>query len=145
MVRGVVPEEHVKDVPRKPQPAVVVDAFDGGEGEEEDGRSCGHPREEESQGSAEGVQYEAFERVVVLATEGVGHNEAVVPRVDMAVQELVHVHVSVPEVLPGVNHEHTDEELPHNDERWSVCIWARRVIVRSAYLHIYIEFSYTSS
>lgn len=43
MVRRVVPEQDVERVPRKHQPAVVVDPLDGGEGEEESGRRLRHP------------------------------------------------------------------------------------------------------
>ncbi|CAL9762034.1 unnamed protein product [Musa acuminata subsp. burmannicoides] len=79
MIRGVVPEEQVEDVPGKPQPAVVIYPFDGGEGEEEDGGSGRHARENEGEAAAEGVQEKPFYRVVVLAAEGVWDDEAVVP------------------------------------------------------------------
>ncbi|CAL9117647.1 unnamed protein product, partial [Musa textilis] len=79
VIRGVVPEEEVEDVPGKPQAAVVIYPFDGGEGEEEDGGSGRHAREKEGEAAAEGVQEKPFYRVVVLAAEGVRDDEAVVP------------------------------------------------------------------
>ncbi|URE09921.1 hypothetical protein MUK42_05493 [Musa troglodytarum] len=121
VIRGVVPEEEVEDVPGKPQAAVVIYPFDGGEGEEEDGGSGRHAREKEGEAAAEGVQEKPFYRVVVLAAEGVWDDEAVVPRMDVAVQELVQVHVSVPEVLPCIENKHGDEELPQEygtTRRW---------------------------
>lgn len=58
MVCCVIPEEHVEYVPWKPQTAMIIDTFHGGEGEEEDGRSRCHPWYNEGQGSSESVQDE---------------------------------------------------------------------------------------
>lgn len=79
VVRRVVPKAQVQDVPGEPQPAVVVYALDGAEGEEEDGGSRRHAGDDERQRAAAGVQEQALHWVVVLASEGVGHDEAVVP------------------------------------------------------------------
>lgn len=49
--------------------------------------------------------------MVVLAAKAVGDDEPVMPRVNVPVQELVIVHVPVPEILPRVHHKHAYEEL----------------------------------
>uniref|UniRef100_A0A8R7UZM9 Uncharacterized protein n=1 Tax=Triticum urartu TaxID=4572 RepID=A0A8R7UZM9_TRIUA len=111
VVRRVVPEAEAEHVPRQPQAAVVVHALDGTEREEEDGDTGRHTGGEEGERPADGVEEEALHGVVVLRAEGVGHDQAVVPRVDVPVQELVEVHASVPRVLPPVQHGHAHRDL----------------------------------
>ena len=118
VVRSVVPEEDVEEVEGEPEAAVVVDPLHRREGEEVNGGVGRHPRYQEGEGAAHGVEEEALDGVVVLAPKGVGDDEAVVPGVDVLVQELVQVHVSVPEVLPRVDDKHADEELArYHDQR----------------------------
>jgi hypothetical protein len=102
VVRRVVPEEEMEQVPRQPEAAVVVDALDGAEREEEDGGARRHAGDDEGQRPAERVEQQALDGVVVLRAERVGHDEAVVPRVDVPVEEAVQVHVPMPRVLPPV-------------------------------------------
>lgn len=66
----------------------------------------GHPRRQT--GSAvgdkrtEGIENEAFERMVVKGAAGIGNVEAVMTSVNVPIRPLVDMHRSVPEVLPGV-------------------------------------------
>lgn len=55
--------------------------------------------------SAERVEDEAFEWMVVERAKRVGNVEAVVDRVDVSVEELVRVEIAVPDVLPRVENE----------------------------------------
>lgn len=128
MIRSVVPEEEVKYVSWQPEAAVVVDSLHGREGEEEDGRPRRHAGGHERECAAHGVQQKALDRVVVLAAEGVGDDEAVVPGVDVAVQKLVDVHVPMPKVLPCIDHKHPDKELLCNHNgRSPLTTSARRI------------------
>jgi hypothetical protein len=103
VVRRVVPEEEMEQVAgRQPEAAVVVHALGGAEREEEDGRARRHAGDDEGQRPAERVEQQALHGVVVLRAERVGHDETVVPRVDVPVKEPVQVHVPVPRVLPPV-------------------------------------------
>ena len=45
---------------------------------------------------------------------GIRGGEALVPRVEVSVQELVEVHAFVNKVPLGIKHEHCDEELHDN-------------------------------
>ena len=112
VVRRVVPEAEVEHVPRQPETAMVVHALHRAEREEEDGGARRHAGGEEGERAAERVEEEALGGVVVLRAERVGHDEVVVPRVDVPVQEPVQVHVPVPRVLPPVQHGHGHRELP---------------------------------
>lgn len=86
---------------------MIVYALDCDEAEEPDASSRRHPRPEERSGSAEHVGYD-FHRMVVESTDRVRDDEAVVVRVDVAVEELVVVHVTMDEVLTRVEYEHGD-------------------------------------
>ena len=100
MVGTVVVKQELERVPRHPERAVHVDSLDGREAEEVDARAGGHPGEEEGHRPPDCVEEEALHGVVVEGTVGVGGDEGVVDGVDVLVQELVDVHVSVAEVLP---------------------------------------------
>lgn len=84
---------------------MIVYGLDGGDAEEPNARSRCHPRRKERGGSAEHVGYD-FDRVVVESTNGVRDYETVVVRVNVTVEELVVVHVTVDEVLARVEYEH---------------------------------------
>jgi len=111
VVRGVVPEDVVEGVPGQPQAAVVVDGLDGSEGEEEDGRTGRHPRHQEGNCTADSVQEQAFQGMVVQGSEGKRHNQSVMQRVHMLVHELVLVHPPMAEILPGIHYHHRRQEL----------------------------------
>lgn len=55
--------------------------------------------------SAQGVEHKALERMVVQSTICIWDIQAVVPRVEVLVEELVDMEGAVPEVLPGVDAE----------------------------------------
>lgn len=119
MVSAIVAKEQMEEVPWKPQSTMIVDGLEGGKGEEEDGSSGCHAREEERKDPTDSVQDQALQRVVVKCPKGIGDYQAVVLRVDMLVQELVDVHVSMHEVLPCVNDHHSNHELAkYYQERW---------------------------
>ncbi|KAG0449683.1 hypothetical protein HPP92_027115 [Vanilla planifolia] len=50
--------------------------------------------------------------MVVLTPKSIGHHQPVMPRMHVLVQNSVDVHVSVPHVLPRVNHHHRHREPP---------------------------------
>jgi hypothetical protein len=91
---------------------VVVHALHRAQGEEVYRGLRRHAGDGEGDRAADRAEEQAFDGVVVLRAEGVGHHEAVVPRVDVPVQEPVQVHVPVPGVLPPVQHHHANQELP---------------------------------
>jgi hypothetical protein len=111
MVSAVVAEEYMEDVPRKPQTTVVVDGLDGREREEEYASPRGHARDEERERATDGVQDESLQWVVVQSSKSVGDDKSVVLRVDVLVQELVDMHVSVHEILPCVHDKHCNDKL----------------------------------
>ena len=84
------------------QAAVVVNDLDGAEREEEDGSPRRHVGHQEGGSATDSVSDEALDGVSVQGSEGVGHHETVVPRVDVPVQEPVQVHVPMPCVLPPI-------------------------------------------
>ena len=126
MISAVVAEEYMEDVARKPQSAVIVDGFDGGEGEEEDGGSGCHAGDEEGESAANGVKNETLQGVIIESSKGVGDHKGVVLGMDMLVQELVDVHVSVHEVLPCIHNHHGNHELPydHKERRLRLSVHA---------------------
>jgi hypothetical protein len=79
--------------------------------------------DDDSQQAADGVEHEALSGVAVECAVGVRHHEAVVPRVDVPVQEPVHVQITVPRVLPDVHHYPCHAKLSrygHANKLWSV-------------------------
>lgn len=111
MISGVVVEQCMEDVAGKPQPAVVIHRLDGRKREKEYGCSRSHTGEEERESTADGVQNKALKRVVVKSPEGVRDYKSVVLGMDVLIQKLVDVHVSVHEVLPCVHNKHCDDKL----------------------------------
>ena len=103
MIVGVIPKEYLERVERKTIPAVVIDSLHSREREEEGRLPDGHERDGRRDRSAEGVQDETLNWVVVQSTVGVRNVETVVPRMEVSVEELVDVKGAVPEVLPCVN------------------------------------------
>jgi len=123
VVGAVVVEQDVEGVEGEPEAAMVVHALDCRKRKEEDARPGGHPGDEEREGPRRRVEEEALQGVVVEGAVDVGDDEAVVLGVDVLVQHLVHVHVSVHEVLPCVQYKHRDYELQHDHKkRW---LWRR--------------------
>lgn len=106
MVGTVVAKKDVEQIPWEPQPTVVVNSFDGGEGEEEEASPRVHARGKEGYSSANRVEDKALQRVVVQSSKGIGDNQGVMLGMDVLVQELVDVHVPVHEVLPGIQDNH---------------------------------------
>lgn len=76
--------------------------------------------------------------MVILAPKGIGDDQPVVPGVDVPVQELVEVHVPVPQVLPRIDNEHADEELLHNYNDRSLNFWGGCAII-SAQLQLLLK------
>lgn len=115
MVRGVILETEMEDIPRQAEAAVVVDRLDHRKAEEDRGRSRRHPRYEKRDGPPKGVQQKALQGVVVESSDGVGDDQPVMLGVHVAVEELVLVHVAVHEVLPRVHHQHGHQYLHQLD------------------------------
>jgi hypothetical protein len=111
VVGGVVPEHVVEGVVRQPEPTVVVDSLDGGEGEEEDRSAGSHSGRQEGYGPAHGVQQKAFQGMVVQRSKRKRHYQTMMQRVHMLVHELVQVHPPVTKILPGIHHHHCHHEL----------------------------------
>ena len=91
--------------------AVVRDGLDDGKRPEEHGLSWGEVGEELGEQEGENVEEKGFERVPVDGAVGVGDVEAVVLRVDDAVERLVDVAEAVREVDPGVDDGEGSEVL----------------------------------
>lgn len=111
MVSRVVVENPLKRVVGQPQATVVVDGLDGGEREEEDGRSRSHSRHQKGDSTANSVQQQAFQGMIVQRSEGEWHHQPVVLGVHVLVHKLVNVHPPVAEVLPGIHYEHGHHKL----------------------------------
>jgi hypothetical protein len=105
MIIAIIGEQDLKRIPRELVPTMIVHSLCRRDRKEEDRLSRSHERATLRQSRAEGVEDEPFERVVVEGSKGVGDVEAVVDRVDVAVEETVGVEVAVPEVLPAVEDE----------------------------------------
>jgi hypothetical protein len=101
----VILRHHLQRVERETVPAMVIDSLESRNAEQERGLTSAHTGQRLGDDRAERVQQEALYRVIVQSTERVWDVEAVMPRVEMPVQKLVHVHVSVEEVLPSVDGE----------------------------------------
>lgn len=91
MVGSVVVRDELQGVPGESVTAVVVDGLDGGKGKEGHALSDGHTGELEGYGSADGVEEEALEGMVVESAIGVGDVETVVARVESSFLTLVNV------------------------------------------------------
>jgi len=117
VVSAVVAKEQVENVSGEPQAAVIVDSLNGGEGEEENASARSHAREKEREGTPHGVKKKALQWMIVQSTKRVGDYKSVVLGMDVLVQELVQVHVSMYEVLPCVQHHHGHGELQSYDEK----------------------------
>ena len=76
----------------------------------------GHSRDPLSDDSTTGIKKEALNRVVVQRTERVRYVQPMVPGVERLVQECVHVHGAMQEILPGVDEE-TAESVGKSCER----------------------------
>lgn len=115
MVTGVVAGDVLERIPRKSVAAVVVNGLDGAASKEPHGLSASHTSEHVGNTGTQSVKKEALEGVVVKSTVGIRNVEAMVTRVESCVEPLVHVHGSVPEVLPCVDNEDGKRELQGRD------------------------------
>ena len=107
VVVGVVGADKLQRVPGEPVPAVVVDGLQRGNTKEEHGFASGKVRNPFRDPRTDSVKEEALEWVVVQSTERVRNVEPVVVGVELLVEEGVHMHRTVKEVLPGVDDEPT--------------------------------------
>jgi hypothetical protein len=103
--KGRRTKEMLKRVEGKSEAAMVVDGFSGGDAEEHGSLSDRHSRCPMGNHGTQGVEDEAFERVVIESAVGVRTVETMMDGVDVFVEELVDVEGSVPEVLPCVEDE----------------------------------------
>lgn len=85
MVSAIILEKNMQNISGKPQPAVIVHGLDRSEREEEDGGPRSHSGDEERKSTADCIQDEPLERVIVKSSKGVGHYESVVLRMDVLV------------------------------------------------------------
>jgi hypothetical protein len=113
MISAIVVEQGMEDVTRKPQPTVIIHRLDGCEREKEYGCPWSHTREEERESTTDGVQNKALKRMVVKSSKGIRDYKSVVLGMDVLIQKLVDMHVSVHEVLPCVHHKHCNDKLQH--------------------------------
>lgn len=102
---GIVCGEPSKRVPCPLVTAVVLDAFVGDEGEEEDNLALVHACQVGGQDTADGVGNTALNGVVVLAAVGERDIETVVQLVDMLVKEGDGVECAVEPILVGIEDE----------------------------------------
>ena len=101
----VVPEEMLKRIQRESKSTMIVNSLRGRNSEEENPLTRRHQCAGVGDSRSKSIEDESFDRVVVKRSEGVGNVESVMPRVDMAVEELVGVEVAVEEVLPCIQYE----------------------------------------
>ena len=98
-------------VPRKCVTTVIINGLDGAAGKEPHRLSASHTSEHVGNTGTQGIKKEALKGVVVESTISVRDVKAVVTRVEGCVEPLVHVHGSVPEVLPCVDDKDGKGEL----------------------------------
>ena len=113
MISTVVAEQCLEDVTRKPQPAMIIHCLNGSKGEKEYGCPWSHTRDKKWECATNGVQNKALERMVVKSSKGIRDYKSVVLWMDVLIQKLVNVHVSVHEVLPCVHNNHCSYKLQH--------------------------------
>lgn len=116
VIAGVVAGDVLERVPRKGIATVVINSLDGAAGKEPHGLSAGHACEHVGNAGAQSVQKEALEGVIVESTVCIRYIETVVTGVEGCVEPLVHVHGSVPEVLPCVDNKDGECELHGGNE-----------------------------
>lgn len=114
MISRIVVEENMEDITGKPESTVIIDGFDHGETEEEDGCPSSHPGDKEGDGPTDVVK-QTLKWMIIEGTECERNNQSVMLRVDTAIQKLVVMHIAVNEVLPRVHDEHGDDELQSLD------------------------------
>jgi hypothetical protein len=105
MVICPVLAEHLERVPGEAIATVVVDCLKDADAEKQCCLPDGHLGPRFSKYCSDGVEEEAFHRMIVQSSIRIWHIEAVVYRVQMTVEEFVHVHGSMKEVLPSVDEE----------------------------------------
>ncbi len=90
---------------------MVIHCFDGGEGEEQDGGSRSYARKKKRQNPTNCVKEKPLQGMIVQSPKCIGYNKTVMLRMDMLVQELAVMHVSVHKVLPSIHDQHSSYEL----------------------------------
>lgn len=105
MIIRIIPKHHLKRVHRQSIPTMIIHRLQRRQRKQHRRLPRAHPRYQLRPHSADGIEHEALEGVVVERPEGVGDIKAVVPAVEGAVEEGRGVHEAVEEVLPGVDDE----------------------------------------
>lgn len=100
----VVLKEHVEDITGQPKATVIIYSLDYSKAEKEHSSTWCHPCDQERHGATKGVKEETLQRVVVECSNCVRNNQAVMLGVNMTVQELVVVHVTVHKILPCIHY-----------------------------------------
>jgi hypothetical protein len=116
---------------RKPQSTMIIHRFDGCEGEKEYGCPWCHARGKEWESTADCVQDKALKRMVVKSSKGIRDYKSVVLGMDMLIQKLVDVHVSVHEVLPRVHNKHCNYKLHGYHESRRLLLFSTTLITNN--------------
>lgn len=107
----VVTGHELQRIPREGVTTMVVDGLQRGDGEEDHGLPSGEARAPFRDGSPQCIEEEAFDGMVIKRPESIWHVQAVMPGMEVSVEELVDVHSAVEEVLPGVDDKHGYKQL----------------------------------
>ena len=84
---------------------MVVDGLEGGNREQKCSLTHRHARHPLSDDSTTRIEKEALDGVVVQCAVRIRYIQPMVPGMELLVQECVHVHGAMQEILPGVNEE----------------------------------------
>jgi len=115
VVVGVIAGEPLEGIEWERVPAVVVDSLEGGDYEQKRCLTHRHARQPLGDDSTTRVENETFDRMIVQRTVRIRYIEPVVPRVERLVQECVHMHGTVEEILPCVDDEKSGDKLSEWD------------------------------
>ena len=85
VVIGIVREQELAWIPPQSVSGMIIDRLDLRDHEEEDGLTHGHTRCHVRDDCTETVEYEAFQRMIVKRSKGIGYVKAMMHRVDMSV------------------------------------------------------------
>lgn len=105
MIVGVVPGHELERIPGEGITTVVIDGLQCGDGEQDHGLPGGQTCAPLRDSSSQCIEEEAFDGVVIKRPESIRHVQAMMPGVEVPVQELVDMHGAMEEVLPGVDDE----------------------------------------
>lgn len=104
VIVGRIAAENLERVKREAVAGVVVDGLAGGEDEEEHRLADRETGDSLRKYSAERVEQEALDRVIVERAVSIRHVQPVMDRVEVLEEEPVNVHRAVEEVLPRVEY-----------------------------------------